>query len=310
MDVLNEVRRIYRERGLSAVLAGCWIYSLQHSSASGHVDAILGDELVEKLTAAPELGYWPQLDPPRSFNEHLLHRKHRTDEPLYSTVADKQAVRQYVEARAGSAVLNDVYHVTDDPATIPFDNLPEAFVIKGTHGSGMNRIVHDKTELDSEAVRRQCARWLTETFGRDTGEYWYRRITPKILVEELLEAEDRDVPVDYKVYVFDGRAEYVHVDFDRYSDHTRQFYDRDWNPQEFSLKFPGEPAAERPPNLAEMLDLAETIGSAFDFVRVDLYNPREGVVRFGELTIAPEAGQVGFDPVDADFELGALWPEP
>ena len=45
-------------------------------------------------------------------------------------------MRSYVEARLGPQILPKLYHLTDQPETIPFDNLPDKFVVKPTHGSG------------------------------------------------------------------------------------------------------------------------------------------------------------------------------
>jgi len=97
--------------------------------------------------AAPALGYWPRVAYPQSFNEKIIHRKLYTQEPVYAQVADKWAVRAYVEEKVGDHVLNEVYHVTDDPSTIPFDSLPDKFVIKGTHGSGYVIVVEERIEL-------------------------------------------------------------------------------------------------------------------------------------------------------------------
>ena len=44
---------------------------------------------------------------------------------LLTELADKFAVRSYVESRVGSRILPELYDVTTDPATIPFDELPE-----------------------------------------------------------------------------------------------------------------------------------------------------------------------------------------
>jgi hypothetical protein len=57
-----------------------------------------------------------------------------------------------------------------------------------------------------------------------------------------------------------------------------------------------------------MLDIAETLGAAFDFIRVDLYDV-DGEVWFSELTPYPGAGLAGFDPA-LDRRLGALWQLP
>jgi hypothetical protein len=301
------VHKIYRTEGPRAVARALWLHALQHTPVATVLDWVLSDRYHEKVTAFPAVGYWPQIADPRSFNEKLLHRKLYTDDERFARVADKYRVREYVRERVGPEILTGCYHVTDDPGTIPFGELPAAFVLKGTHGSGMNRIVRDRQAADVEALVEQCREWLAEDYGANTGEYWYTEIRPRILVEEYIENDSGRAPADYKFYVFDGTVEYVHVDVGRFSDHTRRFYDADWNPREFERKYPLGPEVEAPPDLDRMRGIAERLGSPFEFVRVDLYNPREGEVVFGEMTLAPGAGHGRFDPVSVDFEFGSYW---
>ncbi|MEF8937623.1 MAG: ATP-grasp fold amidoligase family protein, partial [Halovenus sp.] len=137
--------------------------------------------------------------------------------------------------------------------------------------------------------------------------YWYTDITPRIIVEEYIENDRGKAPRDYKFYVFDGTVQYVHVDHARFSDHTRRFYDSDWNPQEFTRKYPLGPVIDEPADLDGMIEVAEQLGEAFDFMRVDLYNPEPGRIVFGEMTVAPGAGHGRFEPTDVDFEFGSHW---
>ena len=226
---------------------------------------------------------------------------------MYAQVADKWAVRAYVEEKVGDHVLNEVYHVTDDPSTIPFDSLPDEFVIKGTHGSGYVIVVEDKTARDFESIRSECREWLSERFGATVNEYWYDEFEPRIMVEKYIDVEAGTAPLDYKFYVFDGRVEYVHVDFGRFSHHTRRFYDRDWTSMDFERAYPLGPDVPEPERLDEMIELAEDIGEDFDFVRIDLFNPEGEEIVFGEMTLAPGAGQGRFEPTRYDFELGSHW---
>jgi len=55
-----------------------------------------------------------------------------------------------------------------------------------------------------------------------------------------------------------------------------------------------------------MLELAEKIGEAFDFIRVDFYN-LNGKIYIGELTHYPASGIGKFEPSSFDFKLGKYW---
>ncbi len=139
-------------------------------------------------------------------------------------------------------------------------------------------------------------------------EWSYRDIVPTLLIEELLTDAGDDIPADFKFLVFDGRAVYLQVDFARFSDHRRNFYDRDLN--QLNVTYKKYPSSDRPivfpQNIDEMFSLADRLGRGFDFLRVDLYNIAGRIV-FGELTNYPAAGRGVFDPSEYDKIFGAQW---
>jgi hypothetical protein len=55
-----------------------------------------------------------------------------------------------------------------------------------------------------------------------------------------------------------------------------------------------------------MIELAEKIGSQFDFVRVDLYSPPQGIF-FGEVTFYPDGGLQVFTSKEWDDKFGEPW---
>ncbi len=270
---------------------------------------IMSAKMHEKISAAPVLGYWPELDDPRSFSEKTILRKLATENTsLFSKLSDKYAVREYVEQKMGSEILTDLYFVGDDPDEIPFPDLPNQFVIKATHGSAMTIVVNNKNRIDIDSIVSQCKSWLETPYGKKSREYWYEQISPRIIVEEYIDDPDHNVPPDFKFYVFNGRVEYVHVDFNRYSDNrARRFFDREWNPCPFQLDFPLGPIIDEPTRIDEMINIAEKLGDGLDFARVDLYHTSDNNLYFGEITLAPGAGSEKFYPTEWDFKLGSYW---
>jgi hypothetical protein len=214
----------------------------------------------------------------------------------------------------GEKYLNEIYAVVSDPAHLDFDRLPQSFVAKANHGSGMNVVVADKSAINLEAVRARLATFLKQDFGRlPSTEPWYLSLERKILVERFLWDETYGVPVDFKFYVFHGRIRFVQVDANRIGQITRNFYDREWQPTPYRIDYPGEPRGpELPPpaNLPEMIELAEKLAGDLDFVRVDLYSVNNQEIVFGELTLAPGGGWGPFDPRDADELVGSFWELP
>ncbi len=252
----------------------------------------------------------PNLRQPVTYTEKICHRKVFDHNPLFPQLADKYAVRDFVRQQAGAHVLKEVYFVGDDPAQIPFDSLPARFVLKATHGSGADfvRFVEDKHRLGAEDLAREARALLQREFGYLSNEWWYTRIPPRVLIEERLDDARNGIPLDYKFLVFHGITRLIQVDTGRYRNHTRVYYDRDWNPQHLALEgIPAGSPTEPPPNLDEMIAIAERLGGFTDYVRVDLYRLEDNRVVFGELTLSPEAGNGVLRPRQWDWTLGALW---
>jgi len=268
---------------------------------------LLGRVLYERLQFKQEQDYWPHLRRPRSFSEKVAHRKLFDANPLYPTLADKSAVRDHVRARVGDTILNQAYCAVDDPAELPFATLPKKFVLKATHGCGMNIFVEDKANADLDAIRRKCGTYLDTAFGGLSNEFHYAPIPRRIIAERYLSDATHDVPPDYKFFMFHGFCHCIQVDLDRFTNMTRTFFDPHWRPLPFALHHPQGTLVERPANLDEMIAVAEKLSEGLDFVRVDLYSLNGQKIVFGELTLTPRAGWARFSPREYDFRLGALW---
>ena len=111
------------------------------------------------------------------------------------------------------------------------------------------------------------------------------------------------MPIDYKIYVFGGRAWFVQVHLDREYGHRWVVHDRDWRRSDG-----GSAIVERPTGLSSMIEAAEELGRGFDFVRVDFYQP-QGQPLFGEMSFYPGSGLDPFDPPELDTVMGELWLE-
>jgi len=118
------------------------------------------------------------------------------------------------------------------------------------------------------------------------------------------------IPLDYKCWVFHGRVEFIQIDFNRYSNHSRTIVDRQWRRQAWGHNplYPPGPNVERPARLDQMIEIAERLAVDPDFVRVDLYCIDGVRILFGELTFAPGAGWTSFWPDRrVDVRVGSLW---
>ncbi len=212
-----------------------------------------------------------------------------------------------MQQRLGPEILPQLLHVTRDPATIPFDDLPGRFVVKPTHGSGWVAIVADKTALDKAALLEKCRAWLNSNFYDVNGEWAYKNILPRILVEEVIDDGSGTAPKDYKLFVFHGRVAFVQVDSGRFTEHRRRLFSRAWEKLEVIYEHPDIIGDVPPPrHFDEMIRAAEILGQDEAFVRADFYDT-DAKLYFGELTTTPTCGLGRFHPAEFDRHFGALW---
>ncbi len=246
--------------------------------------------------------YWLNLNNPRSFNERLNYLKLNYKFPEGPMLADKVAVRKYIEDNIGSEYLVPSLGSSRNPDLISFDELPESFVIKANHGSGWNIICKNKSDLDWEQAKNSLKKWLSMNEWYLSREWQYKPIIPELLIEEMLEYDI----YDYKFFCTYGDIHYIQVDIDRFSGHKRNFYDCDWNLQNFGINYPiSERDITRPAQFDLMLNIAQKLSTELKFARIDLYE-HHGKVYFGEITLFPGGGAEPFLSKGSDFKVGEL----
>lgn len=253
--------------------------------------------------------YWANLRKPRTFNEHLLRSKLDDEHRALTKLVDKAEVKHWVAERIGDDHIIPTLGVYERPEEVPIEALPRPCILKPTHASGHVLILKGgATEPTQDEIQRKLTEWQQIDHYLISGEPQYRDIQPRIICELLLGEGQDDLP-DYKFFCFNGRPTFVQVDLDRHTRHVRCFYDCQWQPQDFTLRYP---LAERdvpcPAPFDQMLDIATTLSTGFSFVRVDLY-ALDKHIYFGELTFHPESGAAPFSTFDADLKLGKQFPQ-
>ena len=243
---------------------------------------------------------------PRDINEKIQWLMCRTDTSAWTPLSDKVKVRDYVKGKGLGDLLVPLLGTWKRAADIPWDTLPEKFVLKCNHDSGSTHIIDRNT--DRKAVGTALDEALKQKYGYRHGEMHYNGIAPCILAEEYLDSGEA-VPVDYKVWCFDGQPYCIWACQDRSADHVYvNIYDLDWNPRpEVSVTaghyLTGDGTLPRPVTLQRMLEAAATLSEGFPEVRVDFYEVR-GRLYFGEMTFAGQAGYMDYFTPEFLRELG------
>ena len=281
----------------------------QHYQIRDELTTARKQELLEK-EMEPLLGYKPDLNDPKTFNEKILWSKLHIENPLITTCCDKYAVKEYAAKIIGEEYVLPVLGAWDNAADIDFDKLPNQFALKVNWSSGFNIIVKDKSQLDCEEARRRVAEWMKpeQNSYYDSFNWGYKHMKPVAFAEPYIEQIDGQV-YDYKFYFTNGRFIYLFIATDRHGDHTLTytFYDDkfEYMPFTYGHKNNANPHPEMPKNLDKMLELARKLAEPFPFVRVDFYEVGDRVY-LGEMTFYSGGGMLPFEPIEWDRKLGDL----
>lgn len=260
-----------------------------------------------------QLVYWARLtkklnlDNPQAFNEKLQWLKLYDRKPIYTTMVDKYAVKDYVASIIGKEYIIPTLGVWESFDDIDFDSLPNQFVLKCTHDSGGLVICKDKSKLNMKEARRKIEKSLRTNYYLHAREWPYKDVPRKIIAEKYMVDESGTELKDYKVHNFNGIPRMVLVCRDRFeqSGLTEDFYSEKW--EHLDIRRPNHPNAkkllERPAALQEMLDLSSRLSKDIPFARTDFYMVGSRLY-FGEMTFFPASGFEGFEPPIADQQLG------
>lgn len=293
---------------LKSSFIGEYLISEYHVFLSKIKPALISDEKAVKKYYKSRSGKELDLNNPQTFSQKQQWYKLNAKNPLMQKVADKYAVREYIEECGYKNLLNDLLGVYANPKDIDFDELPERFVIKAAHGSGFNIIVRDKSKLNIKQTKKMLSSWLRQNIYWSGREWVYKDMPRRIIIEKYLEDSSGGL-MDYKFFCFNGKPCFMQLEVGRYTEHnTRNFYDMDWNLLPFGKEMPHNPNINIPvpERFEEMKQIAKDLCSPFQFVRVDLYEA-EGKVYFGELTFFPAGGAPDFVPSEYDKIVGDMW---
>lgn len=246
---------------------------------------------------------WIDWKNPKNLNEKILYLSLMTDTTLWTALADKYRVREYVKKCGFGENLVELYGVWENASLIDFEKLPHGFVLKTNHGSGEIKIIRDKNQINKEKIINYFNKAVATPYGAIEAGIHYLRIKPCIIAEQLLNNDNISANystsiIDYKFWCFNGRVHYVWACCNRDAHGTDVLlYDRNWNVHpEYSIftnHYRKGEIIPQPINLPEMINMAEALAHPFPCVRVDLYN-LGGKIYFGEMTFTSLGGLMNF----------------
>lgn len=250
---------------------------------------------------------------PKTYNQKIQFRKLYDKNFLYSVCSDKYAVREYVKNKIGEEYLIPLYLVTEKLTIDQWEKLPNSFVAKTNHDSGMTQVIKDKNLVNKNMIINNLNRKLTLDYGMISLENYYSKIPRKIVVEKLIIDKKRDILQDIKIHCFRGQKDRYFFDLCSRDSITSGaisvLYDEEWNNLKVTSGTLDNKEYEKPKNLKKLLEIAKKLSEDFDYVRVDLYDIEEKIY-FGELTFCENSGFEKFTDESWDYKFGSYWEQP
>ncbi len=245
---------------------------------------------------------------PKTFNEKIQWLKIYDCTPLKTRLTDKVLVRDWVKEKIGEEYLKPVLWVGKQFDDIPFDILPQKFMIKANNGCKWHFKIKNKDDFIKNkvvvnVVKKRFDGWMKQTFFPYAGfEMQYKDIEPQILIEPLL--IDDVNPIEYEIYCFNGKPK-IYQKIVYSLPPLCSVYNEDYSESDivfnlmYSKKY--EPAQEI---LKEAVEKSKILANGFKLVRVDwlLYNQK---VYFNEMTFTPFSGYCKMDK-NVNLKLGKM----
>lgn len=242
---------------------------------------------------------------PKTLSEKLMYINLYNQHELATQLADKYSMREYIKEKGYKNLLVDLLGVYNNANEIDFDKLPKQFVLKCTHGCGYNIICKDKSNLDIKKTRQQLTKWMKENFAYYNIEKHYEKIKPRIICEKYINDLSNEALVDYKLYCMNGKYILTQCCTDRENKVKLAYYDKEWNKLDYSNReIDKNIDVLKPKNHNKMIEIATELSKPFDYVRVDFYETKDGLM-LGELTFTPAACSLDISK-EANEKLGKL----
>ena len=235
---------------------------------------------------------------PTIFNEKIQWYKLYYSHPDLSRIVCKVNFKKYIAEKLGDDThtipLIGAWTSVED---IPWDDLPDTFVLKSNAQSDGNciKIIKNKADHDWNILKKELKTWLNpkKTLLNSYCRAYYD-VTPMILAEEYFEQFGGQL-LDYKFFCFGGEPRFAYVASDHFIDGQRcpvsnlSLYDLEWNILPTKYGDHGSCITEPPVFLEKMVAVSKLLAKDFPFVRVDFFETADNWY-LSELTFYPGGG--------------------
>lgn len=253
-----------------------------------------------------------------NFDRKMWWRRNNPDPRIpYHLLVDKLKSKEIMKQYFKTA---EIYYATDDPQTLPVDQLPRNYIMKANNASGRGVLVRNgkiiarhKRDISfvpiaatENNLRSFAETWLNDPFSSKYGEKQYDFVKPMILFEEYLE----NLTMDIELFCFYGKVQIIELLFIRNykKGPVISFYDSEWNLIKTDhKKHPVKNVAiSKPEWLDKLIAITEELTQNIDQIRVDYYLCA-GEICFGEFTFTTGESVI---PDRLQKRMGDYWSFP
>ena len=257
------------------------------------------------------------LDNPKTYNEKMQWMKLYNRNPLYTQLVDKVEVKKYVNTLLGPGYTFPMLGCWDNPDEIDFDSLPNEYILKCNHNSGVGMAIckdnskelftkahgGDKIVISKQEVIEGLRKGLNQDFFVKGREWPYKNVKRRVFAEKLMKSDDGNPLKDYKIFCFDGEPKYIWVG-SNYTPMWFDLYSSNWENLHVKWGYnAGSETLPPPVNLKSLLEVARKLAQNIPHVRIDLYSIN-GQIYFGEYTFFTWGGFGKIEPKEWDLKLG------
>ena len=225
-----------------------------------------------------------------------------------SNIVDKIKLHKYSQKILHKDICVPILKIYNDVNDINLEELPNKFVLKLNHGSGMNILCKNKLTFDLINAKKKLRKWKKTNFGLNSKEFQYMFVKRQIFAEKYL----GDNLLDYKIFCFNGEPKFIRVRkilLDKKHTKVHNHYDINWKLNDLESGLPGyyrKPSIKikKPNNLNIMLEYSRKLSKEFVFVRVDLYEVNN-TIYLGELTFTPSNTFIKWKNMEQNVLVGS-----
>ena len=221
-----------------------------------------------------------------------------------SSIVDKINLRKYSKQILGKDICTPILKIYNNTEEINLEELPDKFVLKCNHGSGMNIFCDDKSKFNLTKAKLQLNEWMNINYGLLRFEYQYLNIKRRIFAEKFL---DKEI-INYKFSCFNGEPKLIRVKGHINETNLYNIYYNNWTLSNIELEennYIVSDMFKKPINLEKMIKYAKLLSSEFCYCRVDFYEVNE-TLYLGEITFTPFNSLVKYKRKETEVYLGNL----